>query len=206
MQLAAVTYFVYYGPGRVIVKQNREGHSLYFIVTGEVAVSITTFDAVLNEMKTVTVGTMVQGQMFGEVSLLHDIPRTATITTISNNKIINFSPNDRIINYFLFLLADCELLCLQKDDFNIILKSSLQAQWDEILLAIKRFEYFVDWNEVDKRECCIYAKTKFYSKNDLVYDATFVEPYSYFILKGQCKIIEELPIITQYNHNVPSYL
>lgn len=83
MQLAGVTYFLYYGPGRVIVRQNAEGHSLYFIVTGEVAVSQDQFDPVLNEFKNVTVGTMEAGQMFGEVSLLHDIPRTATITTLS---------------------------------------------------------------------------------------------------------------------------
>lgn len=92
IELAAVTNFVYYGPGRVIVKQFRKGHSLYFIISGEVAVSITSFDPVLNEMKTEIVGTMVQGQMFGEISLLHNIPRTATITTLSINCkcLINF--------------------------------------------------------------------------------------------------------------------
>ena len=65
------------------MRQNHEAHALYFIITGEVAVSITAIDPVLKEPMTVNVGTMVPGSMFGEVSLLHDIPRTATITTIS---------------------------------------------------------------------------------------------------------------------------
>lgn len=83
IQLAGVTYFVYYGPGRVIVRQNHIAHGLYFIVSGEVVVSITTWDPVIKEYVTTNVGTMVAGAMFGEVSLLHDIPRTATITTLS---------------------------------------------------------------------------------------------------------------------------
>lgn len=83
MQLAGVTYFVYYGAGRVIVQQDHIAHALYFIVSGEVSVSITSYDPVLKEKITTVVGTMVPGSMFGEVSLLHDIPRTATIVTAS---------------------------------------------------------------------------------------------------------------------------
>lgn len=82
-QLAGVTYFVYYGPGRIIIKQNHPAYALYFILSGEVGVSQEFYDPILNEMVTQNVGVMVAGEMFGEVSLLHNIPRTATITTIS---------------------------------------------------------------------------------------------------------------------------
>lgn len=82
-QLAGVTYFVYYGPGRVIIKQNHPAYAMYFILSGEVAVSQKFYDPIFNELVTQSVGTMVAGEMFGEVSLLHDIPRTATITTVS---------------------------------------------------------------------------------------------------------------------------
>lgn len=90
MQLAAVTNFLYFGPGRVIVKQSREGHALYFIVSGEVAVSKTAFDPILNEMTTTILGTMLPGQMFGEISLLHGVPRTATITTLSTRVFFSY--------------------------------------------------------------------------------------------------------------------
>lgn len=82
-QLAAVTIFVYYPPDRVIIKQNDPPISLYFILTGEVIVSQTSWDPVLNEFVTIDVGTMIAGNMFGEVSLLHGIARTATIRTAS---------------------------------------------------------------------------------------------------------------------------
>lgn len=74
---------MYYGPGRVIIKQDHPAYALYFILSGEVAVSQESYDPILNEMVTQSVGVMVAGEMFGEVSLLHNIPRTATITTIS---------------------------------------------------------------------------------------------------------------------------
>lgn len=82
-QLAGVTYFVYYGPGRVIIRQGHPAYALYFIVSGEAVVSQESYDPILNEMVTQHIGILVAGEMFGEVSLLHNIPRTATITTTS---------------------------------------------------------------------------------------------------------------------------
>lgn len=215
MKLASVSYFCYYPAGRVIVKQFREGHSLYFIMSGEVAVSITMFDPILSEMKTITVGTMVAGQMFGEVSLLHDIPRTATITTISksinlssssfNGQILAFIDKSIFLTIIIFL-AHTEMIVLHKHDFNVVLKSSLQAVWDQILSAMARFTYFDGWDDVSMRECCIYSKMKTYRMGNIVYgggdhDDNFV----HFLMKGQCRCIEELPIIEVFYGGVKSY-
>lgn len=87
MQLAGVSYFMYFGPGRVIVRQNHEAHALYFILTGEVSVSQENYDPCVGQYVTKDLGTMEPGQLFGEVSLLFDIPRTATIKTISKSKV-----------------------------------------------------------------------------------------------------------------------
>lgn len=86
-QLAASTYYVFYRAGRDIVKQFHEAHALYFIITGTVNVKQQYQDPVTGELQEKVIGTMESGDMFGEVSLLHDIPRTATIETAS---IINF--------------------------------------------------------------------------------------------------------------------
>lgn len=37
-QLVSSTYFVYYEPGRMIVKQDRYAQGLYFIITGEIEI------------------------------------------------------------------------------------------------------------------------------------------------------------------------
>lgn len=81
-KLAAVTYFKYYSPGRTIVRQHHEAHALYFIVTGDVVVSQMILDELIQQYVSVDIGVMHSGDMFGEVSLLHNIPRTATVTTV----------------------------------------------------------------------------------------------------------------------------
>lgn len=102
------------------------------------------------------------------------------------------------------IAGHCELLCLKKEDFNIVLKATLAKEWNEILDAIVRFEYFENWTEVDRRECCIYSKIKNFKRDALVYDAEYVDPYVYFILNGQCKVIEELPIIQKSRNGFQS--
>ncbi len=59
-----------YAPKQVIVKQNELGQEMFILLTGEVVV--------LKEGKAIT--KLVRGQFFGEMSLLDQAPRSATIT------------------------------------------------------------------------------------------------------------------------------
>lgn len=60
-----------YAPGEVIVTQGDSGDAFYFIESGEVA--ITKDGVVVNE-------SLGKGGYFGEVALLNDLPRQATVT------------------------------------------------------------------------------------------------------------------------------
>lgn len=112
-QLAGVTYFVYYGPGRVIIRQNHPAYALYFILSGEVAVSQEFYDPVFNEMVTQSMGTLTAGEMFGEVSLLHNIPRTATIITLSKYLLIFYCFS---ISYVTVWLSLCTVWKVHLDE------------------------------------------------------------------------------------------
>ncbi|XP_045526960.1 uncharacterized protein LOC123715750 isoform X1 [Pieris brassicae] len=173
-KLAAVTYFKYYGPGRPIVRQHQEAHALYFIITGDVVVSQMVYDELLQQYVSIEVGAMQSGDMFGEVSLLHNIPRTATVTTTGH----------------------CELLALMKEDFKNVLQASVQKQWDEVRRAMSAFTYFDALDEVARREGCIVAKMKSYEENEtLLGDGVGVANFVYFILSGRCQMIESLQVI-----------
>ncbi|XP_047989267.1 uncharacterized protein LOC125228654 [Leguminivora glycinivorella] len=173
-KLAAATYFKYYGPNRVIVRQHHVAHAMYFVVTGDVTVSQLVYDELLQQHVSVDVGTMAAGDMFGEVSLLHNIPRTATVTTNGH----------------------CELLALMKEDFKNVLQESVQKQWEEVRRAMSAFTYFDALDEVARREGCIVAKMKSYGRNEtLLGDGVGVANFVYFVLSGRCQMIESLQVI-----------
>ncbi|VVC98796.1 unnamed protein product [Leptidea sinapis] len=132
------------------------------------------YDELLQQYVSVDIGTMHSGDMFGEVSLLHNIPRTATCTTAGH----------------------CELLVLMKEDFKNVLQASVQKQWDEVKRAMSAFTYFDALDEVARREGCIVAKMKSYLPNEtLLGDGVGVHNFVYFILSGRCQMIESLQVI-----------
>ncbi|XP_063530768.1 uncharacterized protein LOC134741801 [Cydia strobilella] len=172
-KLAAATYFKYYGPNRVIVRQHHEAHAMYFIVNGDVTVSQLFYDDLLQQYVSVDVDTMTTGDMFGDVSLLHNTPRTSTVTTNGH----------------------CELLALMKEDFKYTLQALVQKQWDEVRRAMSAFTYFDGLDEMTRREGCITAKMKSYAPNEtLLGDGEGVANFVYFVLSGRCQMIESLQV------------
>ncbi|XP_044749826.1 uncharacterized protein LOC123310424 [Coccinella septempunctata] len=172
-QLAEVTYFRYIPPKRTVVRQDDEAKALFFLLSGEVVVYRTVFDTVLNEWVTNEVGTREAGTMFGEVSLLHGVKRTATVITSDH----------------------CEMLVLRKEDFDAVLRSSVMAEWDEIRRCMSMFTYFNAWDEITLRDCCILSKVKYYGVEDIVLGEDIGDKrYVYFIIEGQCHLVEYLDL------------
>jgi ATP-binding cassette subfamily B protein len=64
--------------GRTVITEGDEGSRFYIIVRGKVAIS-----AANDEAEVVQVATLDDGDYFGEISLLANIPTTATVTTLT---------------------------------------------------------------------------------------------------------------------------
>lgn len=76
----------------------------------------------------------------------------------------------------------------------------MKEQWEEIHKAMTRFNYFDGWDDVAVRECCIYSKIKPYIRDQTILgDGEGVPSTTYFILKGQCKLIEHLLLSVSYD-------
>src|SRR5947209_13995267 len=65
-----------YQPGQVIVSEGQTGLGLYVIQTGKVQISMHSAHGELD------LRTMGPGESFGEISLLDDRPRSATVTAV----------------------------------------------------------------------------------------------------------------------------
>jgi uncharacterized protein YhbP (UPF0306 family) len=100
--LAAQLNTVEVEPGAVIVRQGAPADKFFIIVDGEVEV--------LREDKgeTRTLGTMTAGQFFGEMAILREAPRTATVRA----------------------LTPTTLLTMERDDFRSLVAQSLETTQD----------------------------------------------------------------------------
>lgn len=67
-----------YYAGHVVIREGEQGDKLYLIVRGEVEVARTGEDGEL-----IRLAVLEDGDHFGEIALLQNIPRTATVTTLT---------------------------------------------------------------------------------------------------------------------------
>jgi cAMP-dependent protein kinase regulator len=86
-----------YHDGEVIIRQGERGDSFFIIVDGETKVSQ------VNEQGEVEVARLYPSSYFGEIALLTDRPRAATVTAIGNVKVVKMD-RDR----FNRVMGPCE--------------------------------------------------------------------------------------------------
>eukprot|EP00928_Gymnodinium_smaydae_P069712 TRINITY_DN5336_c0_g6_i1.p1 TRINITY_DN5336_c0_g6~~TRINITY_DN5336_c0_g6_i1.p1 ORF type:complete len:785 (+),score=123.47 TRINITY_DN5336_c0_g6_i1:60-2414(+) len=97
--LALACQTVNFIPGTEIIRQGEIGDELFVIKSGEAEVSVTT-----PQNKSKVVAVLQDGDHFGEVALLRDVPRTATIVAktylkalkIGRSKFLELGLNDKI--------------------------------------------------------------------------------------------------------------
>ena len=83
-QLEAVSNFTFqknFSPGELIVEEGRTGNGLYAIISGNVEVV-----KALGTEQERTVNRLGSGEVFGEMALLGEWPRTATVRAIDDVK------------------------------------------------------------------------------------------------------------------------
>ncbi|HEV2842276.1 MAG TPA: ATP-binding cassette domain-containing protein [Chthoniobacterales bacterium] len=80
--------------GRIVITEGDKGNRFYIIVRGKVAVT-----AKRGAAEAVQIVTLVDGDYFGEISLLSNIPTTATVTTLTQSIFITLQREqlDRLI-------------------------------------------------------------------------------------------------------------
>eukprot|EP00112_Aurelia_sp_Birch-Aquarium-sp1_P006691 Seg1733.2 transcript_id=Seg1733.2/GoldUCD/mRNA.D3Y31 product="Cyclic nucleotide-binding domain-containing protein 2" protein_id=Seg1733.2/GoldUCD/D3Y31 len=99
-QLLSVGWYEKFEPNRVIIRQGHRALNFYFILSGNAVVSLTTKDKVTGASKDTTVAVLGKGHSFGELALLHDTARTATVICQSEVALLAVSRQD-FIDIFL---------------------------------------------------------------------------------------------------------
>lgn len=107
----------------------------------------------------------------------------------------------KFLGSYIYFAEPCEMLMLKRYDFDSILKKTVQAEWDAVKAAMSKFEYFDGWDEVAIRECCILSTMVTFVKDDIIFDEHRMRtPFVYFILSGECCLIEDLFILREFDY------
>ncbi|XP_075223872.1 cAMP-dependent protein kinase regulatory subunit-like [Lycorma delicatula] len=139
-----------YNSGRVILRQGHmvnNSSCVYYIIHGHLNVEIETTNPITLLRTSELVKKLGPGEFFGEVAILFNDVRMSTVTSIS----------------------DVELLYITKENFDEILKDSLEKEWSKVRNALHELPYFFgDWPDIELRRCSIISTLIHFKEGDLI--------------------------------------
>ncbi|CAO1431204.1 unnamed protein product [Diamesa serratosioi] len=171
-KLTSITHFQFFERGRVLVKEGHLPSGMYFILSGEVVISKWMYNQYEDKKVNQPINIIGPGDCFGEIALLYNGRRNATITTET----------------------DCELLCVYWEDFDKLLYATLATKHEQIKIALRRFDYFKNFSDEKRTECCVLSRIEQYKPQDIIYSQHDTSNFSYFILSGQVMLLQCLKI------------
>ncbi|RKP17278.1 camp-binding domain-like protein [Rozella allomycis CSF55] len=157
-QLCSVMHFNYSDADRVVFLQGDVGTSWYVILKGKVSVSVSKTGQATDA---VVVKILGEGEGFGDLALINDKPRAATIITIEN----------------------CEFARIEKDDYNRILRFLHDRdikQRSKMLYNLKEFE---KWTPEAMKQIAGLFDIKKYNKGQIIIREN-EKADNFFIVKG----------------------
>ncbi|MCZ6677467.1 MAG: cyclic nucleotide-binding domain-containing protein [Candidatus Poribacteria bacterium] len=83
--IARIAYQRHYSENEVVIHEGQDSAGMYILMEGEVKIT-----KELEDGTVIDVGTLEEGEFFGDVGLLDSSPRTATVTASQDSKILGF--------------------------------------------------------------------------------------------------------------------
>ncbi|KAJ3123801.1 hypothetical protein HK098_001641 [Nowakowskiella sp. JEL0407] len=160
--LCRVIKYQSFGSDKVIVKQGHIAHSFFFILAGSVSIKKQVGDSVVD------LGVLKAGESFGELALLNNVRRSATITTCE----------------------DTEFLVVHKSDFTEVLRSEAERDLDEktkFLALIPLFKYL---NKERTLGLALTAHTKEFVSGQVLVAEGDVPTHVMMIRDGSCRLLK----------------
>lgn len=133
----------------VIIREGHAGDKFFIIVEGEVQISVLAEDGQSN----IIIDKLTSGQWFGEISLILDTPRTATVTTVTPTLVLSLSRDSfkRFLNIAPELAEPFEALVthrtantLRKFSFFANIKENRPWSKLELLASLMQYELYPD--------------------------------------------------------------
>ncbi|PVD29449.1 hypothetical protein C0Q70_08700 [Pomacea canaliculata] len=184
IQLSLCRAFEYecVGEGRIVLRRGHVGHNFYFIYSGSVFVNVQDIDSE-GQPFIKTEAVLGMGDSFGELALLQDIRRTATIS----------------------VRETCELLVVEKEVFARVCPQIFDQELVEKQAFVSRMPLFCStwWSPDSVRQLCMEAQIQEYKINKIVVEDNSREEWLYICMEGQCQVIRCLTLGAEEDDPLP---
>ena len=177
-ELARVLYYEAFEAGRVVIRQGDLGFNFYFIVSGNVLVEVQEEDQMTGKKHNTIVGDLGSGSAFGELALLHDARRRATIVCKENT----------------------EFLKVDKPDFDMVLRKNHEREWNARMAHFEDHPIFVGWSAANLNFAVEGSHILEYPPNTVILkDLSAPSEKIYFIIHGVCKVVQKVDLLEHHD-------
>ncbi|XP_012939886.1 cyclic nucleotide-binding domain-containing protein 2 [Aplysia californica] len=158
---------------RVVLRRGHVGLNFYFIYSGSVFVN---YEDCTQDGKPFvrTVAVLSRGDSFGELALLQDITRTATVS----------------------VREKCELLVVEKDVFASVCPQIFEKQLAEKQAFLSKLDLFSTswWSQESLRALSMNSQIQEYKTNKVIVADNSMEDWIYACMEGKCQVIRCLSL------------
>ncbi|XP_070565316.1 cyclic nucleotide-binding domain-containing protein 2-like isoform X2 [Ptychodera flava] len=172
LQICKMARYTCCEKGRVIVRQGHIGYNFYFIYAGSVFVQLELKDETTGIVSANTLNVIDAGQSFGELALLGDGRRTASI----------------------ICREPTELFEIEKDTFLDICPEMFETEMEEKITVARKHEIFRYWPDENLQRLCFESQIQEVPHSKTIDRDTSNSPHLYFVLKGKILILREFNI------------
>ena len=149
-----------YKAGQTVIQQGEKGDCLYIVENGELDCS-----KVFKKGDPETyLKTYIPGESFGELALLYNAPRAATIRAKN----------------------DCVLWVLDRETFTNIVKDSAQKKREKYENFLKKVDILSTIDPYELMQICDAVKTETFTKNDFIIKEGELGDIFYILESGEC--------------------
>ncbi|CAG9320925.1 unnamed protein product [Blepharisma stoltei] len=179
-QICQFIGYEFISAGDYVCHFGETGSKFYIIIDGSVRVLT---PAKLNEPDSnlLEVAQLHSGMAFGELALIKNQPRAATIQCISN----------------------CFLAVLEKEDYLRILGKAEARKLDHLIDFLQSLPLFRKWNKRSLARLTYYFKPKQYKRKNIVYKQGDHADYVYIVKWGEFELFKKigLPVSEKITYN-----
>ncbi|KAJ3414549.1 hypothetical protein HDV05_006463 [Chytridiales sp. JEL 0842] len=158
-EVCGVVCHIQYEKDEVVFYQGDVGTAWFIILSGSVAIKKSATGR-FEDSKTMLY--IKKGEGFGDLALVNDAPRTASIQAAERT----------------------ELLRVEKDDFNRIMKFIKAKEVSETYNFLKKIPVFKDWPKLALSTVGANMRTKIYGPGQIIYSQDMELGWIYFIKSG----------------------